>query len=140
MAATPEAAVEAVRSAINEVIDPCSVAANRPMGIVEMGLVEDIVIDDGDLTVSLRLTSPSCMMVGVLTQHIRETASQVQGVETVAVKFDRGLDWSPDLIQLEMVDARHRRLGLVVDAQPAGAGAGSTKMSRSRSPAPGSTR
>ncbi len=122
MPATTEAAIEAVRRAINEVIDPCSVAANRPMGIVEMGLVEDIVLEDGDLTVSLRLTSPSCMMVGVLTQHIRETSSQVAGVEHVAVKFDRGLDWSPDLIQLEMVEARHRRLGLIADdgaARPA---------------------
>jgi metal-sulfur cluster biosynthetic enzyme len=83
------------------------------MGLVEMGLIESVQAEGDELTVNLRLTSPVCMMVGLLTSQIREAAMKVPGVSAVEVKCDQGLDWYPEDIDKEAVARRHRRLGLV---------------------------
>ena len=102
-----------VRDSLTDIIDPCSAAHAKPMGLVEMGLVESVRADGGELTVQLRLTSPFCMMVGYLTAEIRAAAMRVPGVSNVRVKCDTGLDWDEDMIDRDAVARRHRRLGML---------------------------
>jgi metal-sulfur cluster biosynthetic enzyme len=107
-----EALADFVRESLVDIIDPCSAAHGRPMGLVEMGIIKGVECDGGDVTVQLCLTSPTCMMVGYLAGEIRECAMQVPGVESVEVRSDQGLDWYPEFIDKDAVRRRHERLGL----------------------------
>lgn len=96
-----------IRSRINEIGDPCSVAHGTPTGLDDMGLVERIDIDpDGDVRVHMRLTSPSCYQIGYFSHEITKLVGELDGVRSVAVEADSGLDWMPSMMS---EDARARR-------------------------------
>lgn len=85
-----------IREALDEIKDPCSIAAGSGMGISEMGLVKDVSISAaGDVQVALRLTSPFCHMIGYFKKEVIRIVSAIPGVNAVAMKADEGLDWSP---------------------------------------------
>ncbi|GGY93219.1 metal-sulfur cluster assembly factor [Novosphingobium colocasiae] len=89
----------AVRAALNAIFDPCSVASGRAIGLCDMGLIEDVdIAATGVVTVRLRLTSPSCMMIGFLVTAVREAVQSLTGVSTVIVLHDAGENWDPDMI------------------------------------------
>jgi metal-sulfur cluster biosynthetic enzyme len=88
-----------VMAALNRVQDPCSVAAKRAMGLVDMGLIDRVDIDnEGAVEVFLRLTSPACYLMPYLESESLAQVSACPGVTAVAVHPDEGLDWSPDRI------------------------------------------
>jgi metal-sulfur cluster biosynthetic enzyme len=88
-----------ILSRLNSVQDPCSVAASRPMGLVDMGLIRQVDIDDaGAVDVHLRLTSPVCYLVTYIEAEAVRAVSACPGVASVEVHPDEGLDWSPGLI------------------------------------------
>ncbi|CAB4819703.1 MAG: DUF59 domain-containing protein [Actinobacteria bacterium] len=88
---------ERIREALDTVVDPCSCAAGRGMGLVQMGLVDQVVIaDSGDVRIAISLTSPACMRVGYFVDEIQRILQGVEGVADVEVVFDDGLSWSPD--------------------------------------------
>lgn len=89
---------EAVRARLEHVIDPCSEANGTDLDVIEMGLLRGIEIDDGRVTVDLRLTSPHCMMVPFFIERIDEEASELPGVEAVDVTHDAGMEWTPEMI------------------------------------------
>jgi metal-sulfur cluster biosynthetic enzyme len=83
-------------AALNRVKDPCSVAAGRAMGLVDMGLIDRVEIGDtGAVDVFLRLTSPACYLMPYLESESVARVSECDGVTAVAVHPDEGLDWSP---------------------------------------------
>jgi hypothetical protein len=51
---------EDVISRLDEITDPCSAATHVPLSIVELGMVEDVRLDSGNVVVALRMTSPLC--------------------------------------------------------------------------------
>jgi metal-sulfur cluster biosynthetic enzyme len=98
---------EAIRSRLNLIGDPCSVANGVPMGIDEMGLVDSVDVDrGGNAIIHLRLTSPTCHMIGYFDVEARRLALEVAGVRSVQVHSDMGLDWTPDMMS---DDAKRRR-------------------------------
>lgn len=97
-----------VERRLDEVIDPCSTASVLPMSIVEMGLVSDVTLTDGRLSVHLRLTSPSCLMVGYIAKEARERLEGLAG--SVDVVPDGGLDWDPGYVDPDVAAERTRRL------------------------------
>jgi metal-sulfur cluster biosynthetic enzyme len=101
--------IEEIRRRLDEVRDPCSVGAGSPMGLDEMGLVKGIAVDAGRVTVSIRLTSPSCLMHGYFIDGIKEHVRAVNGVESVEVRFDAGMEWEPGMIREDIRRARERR-------------------------------
>lgn len=83
------------------------------MGLAEMGLVDHVDISpDGDVKIRLRLTSPFCPMIGYMTTEAIERVRSLDGVRSVAVQGDAGLDWSPDMISPEAQERRRLRLGV----------------------------
>jgi metal-sulfur cluster biosynthetic enzyme len=99
-----------ILAALANAVDPCSVAAGRPMNIVEMGLVEKVDIDDGgQVTISLSLTSPSCMMLGQIMDQIDENVAPLLGGERPKMTFDDGLNWTPDRITGAAREHREQR-------------------------------
>jgi metal-sulfur cluster biosynthetic enzyme len=96
----------AIRARLDEVGDPCSVANGVPMGLSEMGLVDDVVVDDTQITVRLRLTSPSCMMGGYFRSQIQARLADLANGRTVTVTHDLGLDWLPTMIEPAAAERR----------------------------------
>lgn len=108
-----EPAVTRVRQLLAGVVDPCSTASVLPMSIVELGLVRDVALDDGVLSVYLRLTSPSCMMVAYIAKEVVARLNGLPGVAEVRVAADDGLDWDPSMMDQHVAAERARRLVLL---------------------------
>jgi metal-sulfur cluster biosynthetic enzyme len=93
---------------LNEIKDPCSVAAGASIGLDDMGVIKSVTISpDGDVQINLRLTSPACHMVAYMTEEAIARVGVLPGVRSVKVAPDAGLDWSPSMIAPE---AQQRRL------------------------------
>ncbi|MFC3575137.1 metal-sulfur cluster assembly factor [Streptomyces yaanensis] len=90
---------ERVREALGEVYDPCSQSWQRPMSLVDLGLVRGVsVTDDGRATVRISLTAPFCMAVPVIMQSVEAKVGEVEGVSGVTVELDGATIWSPELM------------------------------------------
>lgn len=103
----PEPSPLDVRDRLDEIIDPCSEARGTDISIVEMGLLKKIDIDDGHVHVELRITSPSCMMVGYFIEQAQERVGTLPGVDEVTLETDAGLSWREDMIADEAQERRH---------------------------------
>ena len=111
---TQQPSIECIRTILDEIKDPCSVAASTPMGLDEMGLVRSLEITDGgQVTVVLRLTSPFCEMVPFMRNEAIEKIRRLPGVAGVTVEHDSGLDWDPDLIAPEARERQQGRLRML---------------------------
>ena len=108
----PDAAVLAtIRERLDRIHDPCSVAGGTPMGLDEMGLVAGVhVSTDGDVRVDLRFTSPFCHMITFMQERAEIEIGELDGVRSVTVTGDQGLDWSPDMIAPPARERRRLRL------------------------------
>lgn len=103
-----------VLAQLDTIMDPCSVGSGSPMGLVEMGLIKSVRIsDDGDVEITLRLTSPFCEMIGFLKSEAIDQITSLAGVATVTVHSDSGLDWSPAAMTSAARDKRCRHLALL---------------------------
>jgi metal-sulfur cluster biosynthetic enzyme len=87
-----------VRRALADVRDPCSLMNRTNLDIVEMGLVEDVGIDGGGVTVTLLLTDPTCIFFFEIARQIKERLSGLPGVESVEVVSLSDRLWEPDRI------------------------------------------
>lgn len=100
---------EAVRARLDEVVDPCSASRGTELSIVEMGLVDSIGIDGGDVSVALRLTGPGCMQVPYFVEEVTERVADLDAVEDVTVTTDAGLEWTPEMMSEEARRTRRER-------------------------------
>jgi metal-sulfur cluster biosynthetic enzyme len=82
-----------VKRGLEQVIDPCSAAHGRPLNLWEMGLVRDLEVTDGVVTLHLYLTSPACTMLGKFYEMAEAALLPIPGVERVVIVPDTGLDW-----------------------------------------------
>jgi metal-sulfur cluster biosynthetic enzyme len=87
---------EAVLEALRRVPEPCSIAMRAPIDICEMGLVEDVRIDDGHVRVELVLTDPSCAHFMSMRRYIADVVGELDGVEEVDVVMSTRTLWTPD--------------------------------------------
>jgi serine O-acetyltransferase len=78
-----------IREALREVIDP-EVGIN----VVDLGLIKEIVVNDGAVDVRMVLTTPACPLVGYLVEQVRRKTKSVDGVEAVEVTIlDEPWSW-----------------------------------------------
>jgi metal-sulfur cluster biosynthetic enzyme len=84
-----------VEAALATVYDPCSVQANAPLSVIDMGLVTGIDIDAADaVRITMRPTSAWCTMLGSIMQGVEEQVLKVDGVTSVSIDIDRNSHWS----------------------------------------------
>ena len=96
---------------LDQIKDPCSIAAGTPFGLAEMGLVDEVLISgEGEITVKLRLTSPFCHMIGFFKLEASRRIEALPGVRSVELVADQGLDWSPSRISASAVARRESHL------------------------------
>ena len=84
---------EAIRETLKNVYDP-----EIPVNVVDLGLIYDIQVDEGNVFVQMTLTAPGCGMGPMIAQQAEWAVSEVEGVEDVEVEMTFDPPWSPDLI------------------------------------------
>jgi len=77
---------EEIRAALRSVMDP-----ELGINIVDLGLVYDVEVDEGEARVTMTLTSPGCPAGGQLLGGAKEAAESVEGVDQAVVT----LVWKP---------------------------------------------
>ena len=84
-----------VMEGLEDVIDPCSVTAGAPLSIVDMGLLNELCVDDdGAVRVSMRATSAMCTMIAGIMKVAEERLARVEGVTRVEVQLCSGGIWT----------------------------------------------
>jgi metal-sulfur cluster biosynthetic enzyme len=96
----------AVRTALESIVDPCSIATGVPISLVEMGLVKQITSADGHVTIVLRLTSPICWQGANILESVEKAAGTLPGVRSAKCILDPAGEWMPAM----MSPAAHARL------------------------------
>jgi metal-sulfur cluster biosynthetic enzyme len=85
--------IEEVTEALTNVIDP-----ELGLDFVELGLVYEVVVDDGDVDITFTLTSPGCPIGPQVTEQMKEFVSEVEGVDAVETHMVFSPAWTPDLM------------------------------------------
>lgn len=99
-----------IEEQLGNVVCPCAAAEGySSYGIDDMGLVKSIDIDDGHLTVNMRVTNPACLKVGYLKQEIDKHVGEKTAVDSISVEVDDGLEWRPDMMSDEFKEEREQR-------------------------------
>jgi metal-sulfur cluster biosynthetic enzyme len=84
---------EDVYDALSNVIDP-----ELGLDFVELGLVYDVEVEEGDVHVTFTLTSPGCPIGPQVSEQMIEYVSELDGVERVHPKMTFSPPWTPDLM------------------------------------------
>ena len=83
--------------AIKKVYDP-----EIPVNIYELGLIYKIDIQkDGNVEITMTLTSPFCPVAGSLPKEVAARASEVEGVKKANVELVFEPPWSMELMSEE---------------------------------------
>ena len=82
-----------VTQALKNVYDP-----EIPVNIVDLGLVYNVQVDQGNVAVTMTLTAPGCGMGPMIAQQAEWAISEMEGVDDVEVEMVFDPPWSPELI------------------------------------------
>jgi metal-sulfur cluster biosynthetic enzyme len=104
MTATEEQRASEALAIVNDIVDPCSGAAGAPVGIGDMGIVEQLAVQDGRVQVQLTPTFPGCRFTPIFESEIRSRLSDVGWCTGVEVTVS-----SPHVIWDESRMSEHAR-------------------------------
>jgi metal-sulfur cluster biosynthetic enzyme len=93
MAETATLTQDTVLEALKDVYDP-----EIPVNVVDLGLIYDCAVEDGDVTVKMTLTFAGCGMGPYIAQQAEWRIAEMEGVEDVEVEMVYEPPWSPDMI------------------------------------------
>jgi|TARA_B100001750_G_scaffold247509_1_gene273519 metal-sulfur cluster biosynthetic enzyme len=94
--AETEVTISEVQEALRDVYDP-----EIPVNVLDLGLIYDIKIDEGQVYVQMTLTAPGCGMGPYIAQNAEWRIAEIDGVEDVEVDMVFDPPWSPELITEE---------------------------------------
>lgn len=86
-AGAPARRREEVLAILDAIHDPCSVTIGCPIGLVGMGIVEAVAIEDGAVAVTLLPTFPDCLFRGVFEEEIESRLKALPWCRSVSVRF-----------------------------------------------------
>jgi metal-sulfur cluster biosynthetic enzyme len=84
---------EQVIEALKDVYDP-----EIPVNVVDLGLVYNVEVEDGDVHVEMTLTAQGCGMGPYIAQQAEWRVAELEGVEDVQVDVVFDPPWSPERI------------------------------------------
>ena len=88
--------VEQVEEALTNVIDP-----ELGLDFMELGLVYEIEVEDGEVHVTFTLTTPGCPIGPQVSDQMKEYVGELDGVSAVHPKMVFTPPWSPDMMSEE---------------------------------------
>ena len=90
---------EQVRAALNRIVDPCSASMGDDLSLVELGMIYEIRIDGGTVTVDLLFDDPMCLYLEPIHRAIRARVGAVPGVTSVVLDQSEQELWTEDRMQ-----------------------------------------
>ena len=84
---------DAVRTALRQVKDP-----ELDLNIIDLGLVYDVEIDEGEVRVIMTLTSPGCPAGPMITNDVYRVLRALDGVKDVNIDIVWEPYWTPERI------------------------------------------
>ena len=88
--------VDDVQEALTNVIDP-----ELGLDFVELGLIYDVEVEEGEVFVSFTLTSPGCPIGPQVSEQIEEFVGELDGVSGVYPKMTFSPPWTPEMMSEE---------------------------------------
>ena len=88
--------VDDVQEALTNVIDP-----ELGLDFVELGLIYDIEVEQGEVFVSFTLTSPGCPIWPQVSEQMEEFVGELDGVNAVHSKMTFSPAWTPERMSEE---------------------------------------
>jgi metal-sulfur cluster biosynthetic enzyme len=82
---------EEITEALANVIDP-----ELGLDFVELGLIYDVEVNEGNVKVTFTLTSPGCPIGPQVSEQIEEFVGEVEGVEEVVPEMTFQPPWTPE--------------------------------------------
>lgn len=79
---------------LRDVIDP-----ELGVNIVDLGLVYNILYDDGRVVVEFTATTPGCPMRRFLQQQVEEKLASIDGIDEYEARMVWEPEWSVDMIK-----------------------------------------
>lgn len=96
MPETKEVTLEDVREALRDVYDP-----EIPVNVLDLGLIYDIQVNQGQVYVQMTLTAPGCGMGPYIAMNAETRIAEIEGVKDVEVDMVFDPPWNPDMITEE---------------------------------------
>jgi metal-sulfur cluster biosynthetic enzyme len=87
---------EVITEALKEIYDP-----ELHYNIVDLGLVYDVDVKDGEVHITMTLTTPACPIGPMIIEQIQEMVRILPGVKDVDVELTFDPMWTPDLMSEE---------------------------------------
>jgi FeS assembly SUF system protein len=72
-----------------------------PVDIYELGLIYNIDVKDGDVTIDMTLTAPSCPAGDFLIEDVQQKVQSVEGVKYVKMNLVFEPEWTKDRMSEE---------------------------------------
>jgi metal-sulfur cluster biosynthetic enzyme len=88
--------VDEVEDALTNVIDP-----ELGLDFVELGLIYEVAVEDGEVYVTFTLTSPGCPIGPQVTEQIEEFVGELDGVSGIYPKMVFSPPWTPEMMSEE---------------------------------------
>ena len=85
---------EVVRQVLRQVKDP-----ELDLNIVDLGLVYDVEVADGQVAIKMTLTSPGCPAGPMITNDVYRQVRELEGVIDVDVEIVWEPYWTPERIE-----------------------------------------
>lgn len=85
-----------VMEALKEVYDP-----ELHFSIVDLGLIYDVQVEDGNVHVLMTLTTPACPIAPMVMQQIEENLRLLPGVKDVDIELTFDPLWTPEMMSEE---------------------------------------
>ena len=96
MPETKEVTLDDVREALRDVYDP-----EIPVNVLDLGLIYDIQVNQGQVYVQMTLTAPGCGMGPYIAQNAETRIAEIEGVRDVEVDMVFDPPWNPGMITEE---------------------------------------
>lgn len=84
---------DAIRQALRQVKDP-----ELDLNIIDLGLVYDVEVEDGDVRIEMTLTSPGCPAGPMITNDAHKAVRALDGVKDVNIEIVWEPYWTPERI------------------------------------------
>jgi metal-sulfur cluster biosynthetic enzyme len=85
--------VDEVKEALRDVYDP-----EIPVNVLDLGLIYDVQVNEGQVYVKMTLTAPGCGMGPYIAQNAEWRIAELEGVGDIEVDMVFDPPWNPEMI------------------------------------------
>jgi metal-sulfur cluster biosynthetic enzyme len=108
-----------IKAQLQEVLDPCSCITDNPIDLVDLGIIDDISVDEtsGEARIDILLTSQRCMYVIDICDEIEERVESLPAIESAEVhQVTSGKVWTAERMSEQQQRERRERFQERVEA------------------------